>query len=247
MGTTKPTKQVLSESLTATLDNARRLADDAGYLYDCDRYPSSFALSILAQEEYAKAFMLHLVETGAIPWNDEVRRILRDHSTKQLLMLVMDFLEPDEEKFGGFMALLESRRKGNYYLPPHVVDAVHIIRHEKVPRRGEADWMIDSDRPCDSLARQVADGKFDREKQGALYVQIARDGRVTRTPVAISKEVAEAELERMKRVGQLICRHGDKLYTPSSVEFRKISTMFQVLFGLCTIEEYQKNWWNLPN
>src|SRR6266853_3400654 len=94
------------KTIRAVLENGDRLAKDAEYLWEMDRFPSAFALCILAQEEYGKAFLLHLVHVKAIPWNADVQRTLRDHATKQLATTIMHFLDSDVEDF---VAWLEAR------------------------------------------------------------------------------------------------------------------------------------------
>ena len=69
-------KLELLRTIRVVLENGDRLAKDAEYLCEMDRFPSAFALCILAKEEYAKAFMLHLVHVEAIPWTVD-----RGHST----------------------------------------------------------------------------------------------------------------------------------------------------------------------
>jgi AbiV family abortive infection protein len=82
---TNPEQAQIQRSIRAILGNADRLAEDARSLWEMDRFPSAFALCILAQEEYGKAFLLHFVSVEAMPWNDDVQRVLRDHTSKQLL------------------------------------------------------------------------------------------------------------------------------------------------------------------
>lgn len=57
----------LKKSILAALENGDRLVDDAKSLLDWERFPTAYALAILAQEEYAKALLLSLVDAGAIP------------------------------------------------------------------------------------------------------------------------------------------------------------------------------------
>lgn len=237
--------QEINEKLTPTirdvLTNAGRLLDDARYLCDFEKYPSSFALSVLAQEEYAKAFLLHLIEVGAIPWTPEVRRILHDHTAKQLLSTIMDFLQPPD--FDEFELWMKKREESGHAIPPNIRDALNIIRHEKIPREGEWSWIDEEDQPCDPQARKVADGHLDRQKQDALYVRVGKTGQTACTPNNISKERAASELEKTERLSQLLPTYNDAIEPLKTVEYEKIFWMFRVLFGLSTIEEYKKNWW----
>jgi AbiV family abortive infection protein len=75
-----------------TLKNAQRLLADAQVLKDFDGIPSAFALTVLAEEEFAKAFILYLVEMEVIPWTREIARSLNDHSSKHLIGIVVDWV-----------------------------------------------------------------------------------------------------------------------------------------------------------
>ena len=54
----------LSKSLVTCVENGARLLEDAQYLSDMERYPTAYALLIVAQEEFSKAFMLYLIGEG---------------------------------------------------------------------------------------------------------------------------------------------------------------------------------------
>jgi AbiV family abortive infection protein len=64
---TQPKRQTLAGSIEAAIQNGNRLLQDAKLLFDWDRFSTAFALSILAQEEFAKAFLLRLVMDDALP------------------------------------------------------------------------------------------------------------------------------------------------------------------------------------
>jgi AbiV family abortive infection protein len=228
-------------AIRVILENGDRLAEDAQSLYEMERFPSALALSILAQEEYAKAFLLHFVHAGAIPWTAEIQRILRDHTSKQLLAMIMGFLDPDVEDF---VAWLETRSESGNKLPRYVADALNIIRHERVPRQGPWAWIGDeNDPPCDPDARRVANGHIDRRKQSALYVGVGTKFQVTSNPSTVDGDTVEDELEKARHLGQLLARYDDSLQPLKSVEYEKICWSFRVMFGLCTVEEYNSNWW----
>ena len=80
----------MKASISATIENGKRLLEDAKFLFEWDRFPTALALAVLAQEEFAKAFLLQLVADGALPWVREVR--MARHECKQLLGLVMEWL-----------------------------------------------------------------------------------------------------------------------------------------------------------
>lgn len=230
----------LFQAIEAALKNADRLVDDARWLLDVERFPSAHALSILAQEEYAKAFLLYLIQIEAIPWNSEVRRTITNHTCKQLLALIMDHLEPEWDEF---LRRMKNKYEFKSYFPPHVADALHIIRYEKVPRRGQWAWIDDDDPPCDPKPRKIANGQVDKEKQDALYIRIGKTGHVISTPFRITAEEAKRELEKAERVGRVIGQDEGLLKGPNSIEFEIVAETFKVLFGIKSIEDYNRNWW----
>jgi hypothetical protein len=71
-------KSRLSHAMSACVENGQRLHQDAEWL-GTDRSATAVALCILAQEEFAKAFLLHLV------WG-----LFRGHSIDFRLILVND-------------------------------------------------------------------------------------------------------------------------------------------------------------
>ena len=93
-----------TKAIVAILDNGDRLVEDACYLSEYERFPTAYALCILAQEEYAKAFLLYLISEDAIPWTQELRRMLHNHTCKQLLSLIIDFSEGIDNSKGFLIA-----------------------------------------------------------------------------------------------------------------------------------------------
>jgi len=52
----------LEKSVIGCFDNGDMLFDDARNLADFESFPTAYAISILAQEEFAKAFLLYLIQ-----------------------------------------------------------------------------------------------------------------------------------------------------------------------------------------
>jgi len=230
----------IKKSIRSILANGDRLAEDARSLWEMDRFSSAFALCILAQEEYGKAFLLHFVSVKAIPWNDNVQRVLRDHTSKQLLALIMDFLDPDVEDFA---AWLDASSEAGHRLPGYVEDALKIIHHKTISRQRPSSWGGGVDPLGDPHARRVAKGERDTQKQAALYVGVGTDFQVTSNPSSVSPHAVEIELEKTTHLGRLLSRYDDTLQPLNSVEYQKIAFSFRLLFGLCTEEQYNRNWW----
>jgi AbiV family abortive infection protein len=99
--------ETLSKSISVTIANGNKLLDDAKFLFEFDRCPTALALSVLAQEEFAKAFLLRLVLDDALPWLPEVQRSMARHQCKHLLAMVMEWLPPFD------FAKNEERNKGD--------------------------------------------------------------------------------------------------------------------------------------
>jgi AbiV family abortive infection protein len=78
-----------TKAMEACMRNAGRLRDAVEFLRYDEHRATAFALAVLSQEEYAKAFFLQMVDQGAVPWTRGVRRALRDHRCKHLLVLMM--------------------------------------------------------------------------------------------------------------------------------------------------------------
>jgi AbiV family abortive infection protein len=191
-------------AVDSSLDNAERLLSDAEWLDLATSAPTIYALCILAQEEFAKAFILYLVDIGALPWNSEIRKMLRGHSCKHLFGLILDFIEPEFDQFlARSKDRLEQMNKGygnRRVFPDHIADAINIICHEKANAYGSRNgWLDTSENPCDRVARKVGDGYIDKLKQNALYVDIGRIGNVKSTPLGIKSDIAKNELEKTNR------------------------------------------------
>lgn len=210
------------KSSDACLQNGERLWEDARRMSDFEHLPSAYALSILAQEEFAKAFLLHLIGEHIIPWNTEIQRSLQDHSCKHLLVLIMDWLNPPIEEF---IAKLKEP-----YFPSHVASALNIYRHEKIGRWESRNWCWAEKPEYDSAAKKVSQGYIDRLKQDALYVRISKTGEIASLPSAITNNEVEKELEKSERLGELV-KQLNKGEIVFSIEFEDLKATIKALFA----------------
>src|SRR5512143_208572 len=96
------------ETARACLENGDRLLFDADMLSSS---PTSLALAILAEEEFAKGFLLFLVAQGVLPWSNGVWRSTRDHSCKHLLSALMEYAAPEIDEVIGSMKRFEARHQ----------------------------------------------------------------------------------------------------------------------------------------
>ena len=247
------------EAASACLANGDRLLDDAEMLEYSEPPSSAFALAITAQEEFAKDFLLFLVSRDVIPWNSLIYRATRDHACKQLLGIVMEYVNPDTDEFLKRMEdwrakndehskLLDSLRetqsaeeRGKVWerinainesqglLPPTVADAINILRHEKIGRWQS--WFCWEEEPnYDRSVKQVANGKLDREKQDSLYVRLNKKGEVVGIPPRINPEVAKQAMERAERMGRLV--EGLLAGNPlGALDYEKIELALKTVFA----------------
>lgn len=233
-------QEALKKAALDVFRNAERLFEDAKYLQESERFPTAYALSILAQEEYGKTFLLHLAAEQAVPWTEGLDRALRNHQCKQLVALVMEFLQRKD-----FLELLHDpdRFTGASTLPEYVLDAIHVIVHEHIQELSREDWLDESSRRVHPIANRIARGILDREKQAGFYVHVGSDGTIRKTPLMVAAEHCTSEIARTERVSDVFWFHEGALQTRASFELPKIVATFQALSGLMPIDEFNEKWW----
>lgn len=190
------TKETFLKSAKKCCENGRRLLDEAEILEFEKTLATRYYLSMIAQEEAAKAFVLYLVSVGALPWTPFILRATRDHQCKQLVGIILDYISPDTDEF---LKRMDMWRLGKRQLPARVADAMNLLRHEKIQRWESNLWFWDKDPDYDKEALRVAEGKLDKIKQCALYVEIGRNGQVGTTPALVKKSHANKEYKRGRR------------------------------------------------
>jgi AbiV family abortive infection protein len=221
------TQQIFIESARKCCANAERLLSDAQMVEFEKPKATHYFLSVIAQEETAKAFLLYLVSIEAITWTPFLLRATRDHHCKQLVGIVLDYLAPDFDKWMREMELSKTQRKFPTF-PKTVADALNILYHEKI-RRWENDcWFWAEDPEYDKFAQQVADGVRDKAKQRGLYVDIGRNGQVASLPTLIKNKQADEEFERAKRYQR--CVQGLLDGSSQPLHFEQIAGYFKGMF-----------------
>jgi len=192
------TKKTFLDSAKWCCENGRRLLDEAELL-EFEKPPATrYYLSMIAQEEAAKAFLLYLVTVEALPWTPFLLRATRDHQCKQLVGIILDHISPDTDEFLRRMDMWRSEKR-QLQLPASVADAMNLLRHEKIRRWESKSWVWAEDPEYDKAALRVADGTRDRDKQRALYVELSRNGQVGASPERVTKIQANDEYERGRR------------------------------------------------
>ena len=209
---------------------------------------------------------LFLAARGVVSWNPLVHRSTRDHVFKQLLGLVINHLSPDwddeQKRSDEFLADIEEHKRlcaafdsssdhrereqiwkkikgiGDKFdsLPQTVTDAIFILRRKKIGRWESSTWVWEEEPKYDPLAKSLAEGKLDREKQDALYVLLGRDGHVGKTPAQVRYEEAKAAMEvadRMRSFVKFLLSQN----AGSGRDFEKIEAAFKSAFASLSEEE----------
>jgi AbiV family abortive infection protein len=199
-----PANDELLNSILSCVENGQRLIDE-GYDLEFRQPPSSrYFLTMIAQEEFAKAFILFLVREGIAHLNPAVLRAMKDHSCKQLVGMIMDYVIMHWDEVEELEALVRKDSSLGDRLPNDVRSAMELLRFEKIGRWESNNWVWDEEPDYERSALSVYKGQKDRRKQDALYVRIDRNGRVCSTPTVITEDESRAEFERAKRFKRLI-------------------------------------------
>jgi AbiV family abortive infection protein len=184
---TPPRKEDVQESIDACLANAERLMDDALQLEFQERGGARLVICLLAQEECAKAFLLYMVREELVPWDSDLLRVIRNHTCKHLVAIVMEYIDPEWNTLDEFRGIIKAELDREGAFPPRVADALNILYHEKISR----DYFFLDDNDCESDVVEVASGKRDRVKQDAVYIDVDKSCRVKNAPMCVTKEDAD--------------------------------------------------------
>ena len=198
--------------------------DDALQLEFQERGGTRLAICMLAQEEYAKAFLLYMVREELVPWDSDLLRVIRNHSCKHLVSIVMECIDPEWETLDELRAIIKAEYDLDGRFPPRVSSALNILYHEKI-RRG--DFFNDNDYEADVVA--VAVGRRDRVKQDAVYVDLNKYCRVRNAPMDVTREDAAVEYQRACRYASIVTR----LTAPEvheGLELKKLKEATKIVF-----------------
>jgi hypothetical protein len=206
----------LDKTIHACIKNGERLIEES---YDLEfRVPPSsrFFLIMIAQEEFARAFILYLIKEAIVPFTRYVLRAINDHACKQLVGMIMDYIIMHWENMEELDAAIQRDVELGDLLPDDVASAMELLRYEKIERWESKTWVWAEDPNYASSAMRIAEGKKDHHKQDALYVRVGRDGRVCSTPETITEDETSDELARAQRynyfVGALLSAEDTRSY-----------------------------------
>lgn len=212
----------------ACLINGERLLEDALFLENAVPPATPYFLSIIAQEEFAKGFLLYLVVDDVIKWKPLLLRVCRNHKCKHLLGVVMDFLSPDTDEFIERINASVLHHKP-FEIPLHVTDSINILFNEKIKKWLSSNWSWDKEPIYDQKAEKIATGEIDRKKQDSLYINLRRDGSVIKTP-AITVKMFENEYQKANRFSTLLktkLGKGDN----STIDYEKVTYFIKIIFA----------------
>ena len=191
--TPQPKKEVLAASIRACIMNGERILDDATMLEFQEPPCTRLMLSMIAQEEFSKAFLLFLVLEDVIPWSVQLLRAMNDHACKQLVGVVIEYVDPEWETTEQLEKIAAEDLELGDRLPFGVASAIDILRHEKIRRWESNDWQWAEHPNYEPSVLRIAKGKRDRFKQDALYVRLGRHGGVANMPTKVTRASADEE------------------------------------------------------
>lgn len=194
-----PGKAVLTASIVACIDNGERILDDAMQVEFQEPPCTTLMLSMIAQEEFAKAFVLLLVRENVFPWSPQLLRAMNDHACKQLVGVVIEYVDPEWETIEELKRIIRVDGELGDRLPPKVASAINILRHEKIGRWESNSWVWVEPPVYEPSVLRIAEGKRDWVKQDALYVRLGRDGSVASTPTSVTQASADDEFAKADR------------------------------------------------
>ncbi len=123
---------------------------------------------------------------------------------------------------------LNKEAEDEEYFPPHIADAINLLRNEKIRRWEERGWY--SDEKYDRTAQAIADGARDRDKQDALYVRVGKTGEVSSVPERIDEAAVDRARERAKKLRWFLkssLDHGDH----HSSEYERLLNALKLMFA----------------
>ena len=220
-------------AISLCLKNIDRLIYDCEYIYD--DFSLIKYLSIIAQEEIAKAFILYLYVNNTVSWA-EACNVLRDHKSKQLIAYVIDYIMPEFEEWQERYSYENIGKSKN--IPKRIIDAVNVFALEKVKRLSGIDWKYENE-IIENIVSKIADGKRDIEKQNAIYVSIDENMNITNNPFDVKEEIALKELETAKRMKSVISITDNKITVQIGYEFELIELALKLALDKITVDEYK--------
>jgi AbiV family abortive infection protein len=181
--------------------NACSLVLDAKVLFDAQRFPRAGALAILAEEEYAKSFILCICACNG-RWDSTIFRSLTEHGPKQAIsqgmLMYWEWLQTNLRR------VAELNRCSLVGVQPSLL-----------PSENEWNELIEQTRNSNIKKR-----KRDKLKQRFFYVGVGREGHAIHCPTALSSSAASkciAEVSKFKSVVEFALTEQIPTFSPVTV------------------------------
>lgn len=217
----------VDKAIRACMANAYRLLEETDDLEFRKPASTRYFLAVIAQEEAAKAFLLHLVKEGIVPLTPALRRAINDHACKHLVGMIMDYMIMHWDTMEELKRLISRDLNLGHRLPNDVGSALEILRYEKIGRWTANNWVWADDPNYDVSALSLSEGKKDRRKQDALYVRLGSDGQVASEPTVITGDDVASELAIAGRYMRFLRAIVDK--EPHGFDDRRFERVMEVL------------------
>lgn len=226
-----PTKAHLTASIEACISNGDRLFMDGMTLEFEKPAATKLFLAMIAQEEFAKAFLLFMVHEDVIPWSKSLLRLMNDHICKQLVGIIIEHLDTlrNWKTLEELDWPIRNELEPSYKLPRKVADAINILRHDKIGRWNGDNHEDSSSPDYEPSTLRIAKGKKDRIKQDALYVRIGSNAQVSCLPTGINPTLPDQEFERARAYKYLVNSlvSGRNI---TSYEYKQVQDTFKAVF-----------------
>jgi AbiV family abortive infection protein len=174
----------MEEIFRAAYDNGCSLREDALILFEASRFPRAAALTILAKEEFSKAFIL-IISAGQGRWDSNLFKALRKHPEKQGM----------SEAMKGFLDWFTDCNKWRIKFNQSALIPISLSRY---PEREKIEEFISRGKSC--IKKPVKDFL----KQECFYVGYDERAKMTCSPVSIGQNEAQSCLDETEKLKVII-------------------------------------------
>ena len=165
-----PVEDLRSSSI-GSYKNACSLLEDSKVLFGGNRYERSVAMSILAEEEFAKAFFLHSCAFQP-RWDSVIWKALLSHGGKQAL----------PEAMRKFIPIIEKQIKNN-----KMIDSINQVSFVSTPYYNFMTQDAVNEISDPIINFHIKNREVDKIKQSKIYVSINRDGKELKARLLVIK------------------------------------------------------------
>ena len=168
-------KYEMENTAKAAYENANELREDALILFEKSRFSRATALSILAEEEYSKAFMIYLCAQNS-RWDSAIFKALKKHSNKQSISEAMIMY------INWFVDNYNNVMKINSVTFGHAQPEIY-------PDKKKLDEILNN------AKSRIKKPVKDFLKQDSFYVGLSKECKATSLPKNVSEKEAKSSLK----------------------------------------------------